>query len=108
MGLSERERNLNPARHGGLLKRQCPITALYQALGRARRAPWTAAITDCIPTMVQPDRCAALNILRTTFEVDRLPGDWLPAIEPFDEVWVTSEFAARTFRRSGVAPSRCT
>jgi hypothetical protein len=58
--------------------------------------------------MFEPDRCAALNILRTTFEVDRLPGDWLPAIEPFDEVWVTNEFATHTFRRSGVAPSRCT
>jgi glycosyltransferase involved in cell wall biosynthesis len=42
-------------------------------------------------------------VLRTTFEVDRIPPDWLPAIERFDEVWVTSHFAARAFRQSWVA-----
>jgi len=78
--------------------------ALLRALLRGRRAPSTAVITDCIPTLVTPDRGAALNILRTTFEVDRLPGDWLPHVEAFDEVWVTSTFAAQTFRRSGIAP----
>jgi glycosyltransferase involved in cell wall biosynthesis len=79
---------------------------LLRALTGRRRGPFVATITDCIPTLVQPDRSAALNILRTTFEVDRIPADWLPAIERFDEVWVTSHFAAEAFRRSWVAPEK--
>jgi glycosyltransferase involved in cell wall biosynthesis len=80
--------------------------ALLKTLTRVERPPHIATITDCIPTLVEPDPSAALNILRTTFETDRLPDGWLERLERFDEVWVIAEQNYRTFRRSGVAPER--
>jgi hypothetical protein len=69
---------------------------------RAKRPKFAATVTQCIPTLCKPDPMAALNILRTTFETDRIPEDWLPIIEQFHEVWVFSSFDALAFRRSGV------
>ena len=88
----------------------CPLadgdTALLKALNRAKRPKHTAAITSCIPSLVRPDPDAALNILRTTFETDRIPNDWLPAIDMFDEVWVFSEHNRISFHQGGVAPEK--
>ncbi|HRX83330.1 MAG TPA: glycosyltransferase family 4 protein, partial [Pirellulaceae bacterium] len=88
----------------------CPLadgdTALLKALNRAKRPKHTAAITSCIPSLVRPDPEAALNILRTTFETDRIPNDWLPAIEMFDEVWDFSEHNRISFQQGGVAPEK--
>jgi len=83
-----------------------PDTTLLRALARCKRPAFTATITNCIPTLCEPDRCASLNILRTTFETDRIPGDWLPILERFDEVWVFSKQNEQSFRRSGVAPEK--
>lgn len=84
--------------------------ALLKTLTRCRRPPFVAAITSCIPscvpTLCPPDRTASLNILRTTFETDRIPADWLPVIEQFDEVWVFSTHDQLSFRRSGVPPEK--
>ncbi|HUG67900.1 MAG TPA: glycosyltransferase [Pirellulaceae bacterium] len=88
----------------------CPLaeadTALLKALNRAERPKHTAAITSCIPSLVRPDPDAALNILRTTFETDRIPSDWLPAIDMFDEVWVFSEHNRISFQQGGAAPEK--
>lgn len=43
-----------------------------------------------------------INIARTTFETDRIPSDWVPELNKFDEVWVQSTFNVRTFTKSGV------
>lgn len=43
-----------------------------------------------------------VNIARTGFETDRIPGFWVPNLNAFDEVWVFSEFNRRTFSASGV------
>ncbi len=80
--------------------------ALYRALVRAKRPSFTAAITNCIPTLCQPDPNAALNILRTTFETDRIPNDWLPHVGGFDEVWVFSQQSKTAFRKGGVPPEK--
>jgi glycosyltransferase involved in cell wall biosynthesis len=80
--------------------------ALLKALTRSDCPPHVVTITDCIPTLVEPDPSAALNILRTTFETDRLPDGWLERLEQFDEVWVIAQQNYRAFRRSGVAPER--
>jgi glycosyltransferase involved in cell wall biosynthesis len=80
--------------------------ALFRALSRAERPRYRAAITDCIPTACTPDANASLNILRTTFETDRIPEHWLPRLEAYDEIWVMSCHNLVTFRRSGVAPEK--
>ncbi|WP_158606536.1 glycosyltransferase [Paenibacillus ginsengarvi] len=43
-----------------------------------------------------------VNIARTTFETDRIPGSWVPELNRFDEVWVQSTFNKTTFVSSGV------
>jgi glycosyltransferase involved in cell wall biosynthesis len=64
------------------------------------------AITDCIPVLVEPDPHVAANILRTTFETDRLPEFWQPHLAKFNEIWVPSAHNLRAFRRSGIAPEK--
>ncbi|MDF2668225.1 MAG: hypothetical protein K0R67_531 [Paenibacillus sp.] len=54
---------------------------------------------------VNPD--FRVNIVRTTFETDRIPEDWVPELNKFNEVWVQCKFNEHTFRASGVtAPLR--
>ena len=38
------------------------------------------------------------------WELEKLPDQWLKALERFDEVWVASEFVAETVRRSTAKP----
>jgi len=79
---------------------------LLKALTHAVRPKHAVAITDCIPTLVEPDPFAALNILRTTFETDRLPESWQARLAAFDEIWVPSRQNYCAFRRSGMPPER--
>jgi glycosyltransferase involved in cell wall biosynthesis len=53
-------------------------------------------------TNVSPHPDFSYNIVRTTFETDRIPEAWVPALNRFDEVWVQSSFNESTFRNSGV------
>ncbi len=85
-----------PAQEAILLKHLC----------RAKTTKHYAAITNCIPGLAGPDPSAAINILRTTFETDRIPAAWLAHIEAFDEVWVFSGHNEIAFRRSGVPPEK--
>lgn len=80
--------------------------ALLRALSRGARSKSTLAITDCIPTLCRPDPEACVNVLRTTFETNRIPSDWVEHIEQFDETWVMSEFNRRAFVHGGIAPER--
>lgn len=80
--------------------------ALLAALTRVKRPQFTATITNCIPTLCQPDPYASLNILRTTFETDRIPINWRPHLDKFDEIWVISRHNAAAFRRSWVPPEK--
>ena len=79
---------------------------LLDALCRCKRSRHSISIVNCIPTLVEPDPRSTLNILRTTFETDRIPDGWLERIEAFDEVWVISKHNEQAFRRSGVAPEK--
>ncbi len=81
-------------------------TALLRSLLRAKRPLFSATITSCIPTLCQPDPRASLDILRTTFETDRIPEFWLPVLDRFDEVWVFSQHDRAAFYRSGVPPEK--
>ena len=80
--------------------------ALLRALCRGERPPNVITITSSIPGCVAPDPLAAVNILRTTSETDRIPDSWHACLDLFDEIWVMSQHNARAFRRSGVAPER--
>ena len=79
---------------------------LLRALACAKRPRSCATITNCIPTLACPDAQASLNILRTTFETDRIPPAWLPHLEFFDEIWVISRHNLESFRRSWVPPEK--
>lgn len=79
---------------------------LFRALARSKRPVDAIAITNCIPSLVEPVSGARYNVLRTTFETDRIPADWLPRLNAFDEVWVISQHNKRAFIRSGFPPER--
>ena len=49
---------------------------------------------------------AGLVALRTMFETDRLPPDWVRACNQMEAVWVPSEFNRQTFTSAGVEPGR--
>jgi glycosyltransferase involved in cell wall biosynthesis len=42
------------------------------------------------------------TVIRTMFETDALPAEWLPALERVDQVWVPTRFNLETFARGGV------
>ncbi len=80
--------------------------SLICALMRRQPGYRPITITNCIPTLCGVDQTAQCNILRTTFETDRVPEQWLPILAQFDEIWVCSQFNARVFRQSWVPPER--
>jgi glycosyltransferase involved in cell wall biosynthesis/Flp pilus assembly protein TadD len=80
--------------------------SLFKALGNTRRPPFTLAIWNVIATFARPDPLAAVNIVRTMFETDRIHDTWPQHLDAFDEVWVPSHHGQRAFRRSGVAPEK--
>lgn len=80
--------------------------ALFGALRRGRRSRHALAVAHGPAGAFVPDDRAAVNVLRTMIETDRLPAGWLERIEPFDEVWVPGQHVADAFRRSWVAPEK--
>jgi FkbM family methyltransferase len=79
---------------------------LLKALLNAKRPAYTATITNCICTLASPVADTSLNILRTTFETDRLPEGWLDYLLAYDEIWVISQHNYRAFVRSWVPPEK--
>lgn len=79
---------------------------LLKALLNGRRPAYTATITNCICTLAAPVAGTSLNILRTTFETDRLPEGWLDYLLAYDEIWVISQHNYRAFVRSWVPPEK--
>ncbi len=49
---------------------------------------------------------ADYSIVRSMFETDRIPPDWVAACNRMDEVWVPSQFNVETFAASGVERSK--
>lgn len=83
--------------------------ALLRSLeGPSERGLTTRDVTicNCITTLCEPDPDARYNILRTTFETDRIPPSWVPRLKRYDEIWVCSTFNERVFRQSGVPPEK--
>lgn len=80
--------------------------ALYQTLTRTSSSANFLGITNGIPSISLPINDAAVNVLRTTFETDRIPDSWFSALDKFDEIWVFSAFNRDSFIRSGIAPEK--
>jgi glycosyltransferase involved in cell wall biosynthesis len=49
-----------------------------------------------------PVHGAVANVIRTMFETDRVPPEWVPKLNAMDEVWVPTAFNVETFARAGV------
>jgi FkbM family methyltransferase len=80
--------------------------ALFRALSRAHRPAQAVAVAHGLGDCFAPDPRAAVNVLRTMIETDRLPEHWLPRIEAFDEVWVPTKHVEVACRHSGVPPEK--
>lgn len=64
-------------------------------------------LCNWVGTHVRHNPDYRFNIVRTTFESDRIPAEWVTELNKFDEVWVQCEFNRHTFASSGVtAPLR--
>lgn len=107
LSLSERSLSLEPIIWSDQRTELVPSDrALFKALAASSRRSHFIAITNCIPTLAVPAAGALFNVLRTTFETDRLPDGWLTRLDAFDEVWVISKYNYDTFVRSGFAPEK--
>jgi len=49
---------------------------------------------------------AVANIVRTMFETDRIPAEWVKPCNHMDEIWVPSQFNVETFTQMGVSPEK--
>ena len=73
----------------------------------ARPRPYPAAhVYHLVPGPQLPYHSDGPVVLRTMFETDRAPEQWLPRLGEADEVWVPCTFNRATFERSGVAAER--
>ncbi|WP_158606535.1 glycosyltransferase family 4 protein [Paenibacillus ginsengarvi] len=64
-------------------------------------------LCNWIGSEIRYDPDYRVNIVRTTFETDRIPQSWVSELNRFDEVWVQCAFNSHTFALSGVkAPLR--
>ncbi|MCB9831690.1 MAG: glycosyltransferase [Planctomycetes bacterium] len=59
-------------------------------------------IQHALGLVAQPHPRADLSVIRTMFETDGLPADWLEPMLAMDAVFVPSEFNRRTFIEAGV------
>ncbi len=50
-----------------------------------------------------PVQGAQANVMRTMFETDSIPADWVGRLNQMDEVWVPASFNRETFTRAGVS-----
>ncbi len=46
---------------------------------------------------------SSANIIRTMFETDRIPADWVTTCNNMNEIWVPSQFNVETFAQAGVS-----
>jgi glycosyltransferase involved in cell wall biosynthesis len=77
--------------------------ARFAALERAPIDPRQAAVVHHYPPYQLGGYVwGRVNISRTMFETDRIPGAWIGQLQRVDEVWVPSFFNLETFACSGI------
>jgi glycosyltransferase involved in cell wall biosynthesis len=81
---------------------------LVRDLAGAEVGGRAAAVVNLEPEMLRGLRIegVAQQVCCSIFETDRIPAHWPECFEPFDEVWVPSEFNLRTYGASGVPPGK--
>jgi glycosyltransferase involved in cell wall biosynthesis len=80
------------------------LRALHQATQQPLHLPFVSVVhTPAYAAM--PVHGAGAQVVRTMFETDGLPDDWLPNLNAMDEVWVPGAFNAETFKNAGVTAS---
>jgi glycosyltransferase involved in cell wall biosynthesis len=86
---------IDPAELAGLTAMQDARVDRSRAVALLHQKPDTFPATGCL-----------VEIARTTFETDRIPGDWVDRLNQLTEVWVPSRFNLETFEAAGVAPEK--
>lgn len=77
---------------------ECPFIDDYKTRYGSNKLP---QITICHGT-ANFKNSGSYKIAFSTTEVDGIPPDWTDCFNEMDEVWTTSEFAAKSFKNSGV------
>ncbi|MDQ8159144.1 MAG: glycosyltransferase [Gemmatimonadota bacterium] len=78
------------------------LATLTRCLQRPVPGPFIHVQHSTIDSFVPPHEESVYSIGRSMFETDSLPGHWVAGANALDELWVTGEFNAQTFRNAGV------
>lgn len=79
-----------------------PMRAALQAQEAREVQPAFAVVQHFMAEGFSPLPAARLQIGRTMFETDGLPGDWVAKCNAMDALWLPSAFNVDSFRRAGV------
>lgn len=66
----------------------------------------TVGVCHAPPDLYRPAAGAHLHVVRTMFETDRIPADWVDVLNRVHRVWVPGSFNVETFAAAGVNPER--
>jgi glycosyltransferase involved in cell wall biosynthesis len=80
--------------------------AISASLGRAEPDGPHVLVVHTPPHRGLGRQSGRVSVVRTMFETDRVPADWVQWLVDCDEVWVPTEFNRETFVRSGLRPER--
>ena len=78
------------------------LTALTRCIERPVPAPFIQVQHAPIDSFAPAHDESVYSVGRSMFETDGLPGHWVAGANALDELWVTGDFNARTFREAGV------
>ncbi len=78
------------------------LTALTRCIARPVPGPFVQVQHATIDSFVPAHDDALYSVGRSMFETDGLPGHFVSGANALDELWVTGDFNAQTFRDAGV------
>ncbi len=78
------------------------LASLTRCLERPVPGPFIQVQHATIDSFVSAHHESVYSVGRSMFETDSLPGHWVAGANALDELWVTGDFNARTFRDAGV------
>ncbi len=78
------------------------LAALTRCIERPVPGPFIQVQHSTIDSFAPAHDEAVYSVGRSMFETDGLPGHWVAGANALDELWVTGDFNAQTFRDAGV------
>ena len=78
------------------------LAALTRCIERPVPGPFIQVQHATIDSFAPAHNEAVYSVGRSMFETDGLPGHWVAGANALDELWVTGDFNAQTFRDAGV------